>query len=61
MAEYKSLDYLEEIKNDNCMTKKDIINMLQNISYILADNDYNDARYFIDDIIDKIDDDKIEI
>ncbi len=61
MMEYKSMDYLKEIKDSNIMTKDDVIDMLQNISYILADNGYNEARYFIDNIIDGIDDGEIEI
>ena len=61
MNEYKSLDYLKEIKDSNIMTKDDVIDMLQNISYILADNGYHEARYFIDNIIDDIDDGEIEI
>ena len=61
MAEYKSLEYLKEIKDDNVMTKNNVVDMLQNISYILADNGYDDARYFLDDIINDIEDDIIEI
>lgn len=61
MNEYKSIDYLTEIKKDNMMTNNDIINMLENISYILTDNGYNDARYFIDDIIDLINNEEIKL
>lgn len=61
MTEYKSLDYLREIASNNIMTKDDVMDMLQNISYILSDNGYYDARFFIDDIIDSIDNDEIDI
>lgn len=61
MTEYKSMDYLKEIKDGNIMTNDDVIDMLQNISYILADNGYHEARYFIDNVIDEIDDGEIEL
>ena len=61
MADYKSLDYLKEIKDSNIMSNDELIDMLQNVSYILADNGYQDARYFIDAIIDDIEDGEIEI
>lgn len=61
MADYKSLDYLKEIKDNNIMSNDELIDMLQNVSYILADNGYQDARYFIDAIIDDIEDGEIEI
>ena len=61
MTEYKSMDYLKDIKKDNYMTKSDVIDMLENISYILSDNGYHEARYFIDNIIDGIDEGEIEL
>lgn len=61
MTEYKSLDYLSEIKNDNFMTNNDLINTLENIAYILMDNGYESARFFIDNIVEKIEDGEIEV
>ena len=61
MAEYKSLEYLAEIKNKNLMTQDDLVDALQNIAYILADNGYNDARYFLDEIAEAIEDGEIEV
>jgi hypothetical protein len=61
MADIKSLDYLKEIKEDNVLTNKDLIDLLQNISYILGDNDEMSARYLIDDIIEKIENGEIDL
>ena len=61
MTNLKSLDYLKDIKNSNVMTESDLVDALQNIAYILADNGYHDARFFIDDIIDGIEDGEIEV
>lgn len=61
MSEYKSLDYLKEIKDSNVMTKSDLIDMLQNIGYILGDNDYQSARFFLDDIIELIENDEVDL
>lgn len=61
MTNLKSLDYLKDIKNSNVMTTDDLIDALLNIAYVLADNGYEDARFFIDDIIDGIEDGEIEV
>lgn len=61
MEGYKSLEYLVEIKNNNFLTDDELTDVLQNISYILADNGYNDARYFLDEIMDLITDKKIHL
>lgn len=61
MKDIKSLDYLKEIKEDNVLTNKDLIDLLQNISYILGDNDEMSARYLIDDIIEKIENGEIDL
>ena len=61
MTEIKSLDYLKEIKEDNVLTNKDLIDLLQNISYILGDNGEMTARYLIDDIIEKIENGEIDL
>ena len=49
MSEYKSLDYLQEIIRDN--GKESTLDILQNIAYILCDNGYNEAEYFILDLM----------
>ena len=61
MTNYKSLDYLKEIKDNNLMSNDELADMLQNIAYILSDNGYIDARYFIDDLIDLINDNEIKL
>lgn len=61
MEEYKSLEYLAEIKNNNLMTNDNLADALQNVAYILADNGYNDARYFLDGLICAIEDGEVEI
>lgn len=61
MTSYKSLDYLQEIKNDNLMSNNDLITALENIGYLLSDNGYHDARFFLDDIIDKIEENEINV
>lgn len=61
MESYKSLEYLVEIKNNNFLTDDELTDVLQYISYILADNGYADARYFIDEIMDLITDKKIKL
>ena len=58
---YKNLDYLAAIKNANVMTENDLIDTLQNIAYILADNGFEDARFFVEDIIDGIEDGEIDV
>ena len=45
MSEYNSLDYLQQIIIDN--GKESTLDILQNIAYLLCDNGYNDAEYFI--------------
>ena len=49
MSECKSLDYLQEIIRDN--GKESTLNILQNISYLLCDKGYNDAEFFILDLM----------
>lgn len=61
MANYKNLDYLADIKNSNVMTEGDLIDALQNIAYVLNDNGFEDARFFIEDIIDGIENNEIDI
>lgn len=61
MTEIKSLDYLKEIKEDNVLTNKDLIDLLTNISYILGDNEEMTARYLIDDIIERIENGEIDL
>lgn len=61
MNDIKSLDYLKEIKTDNVLTDKDLIDLLQNISYIFGDNGEMSARYLIDDIIEKIENGEIDL
>ena len=61
MTDIKSLDYLQTIKKDNGLTNKKLTDLLENISYILADNGEESARYLIDEIIDGITDGEIEL
>ena len=61
MADYKSLDYLSQIKKDNIMTNKDMIEMLENLGYFLTDNGYDSARYFLDEVIDNLEKNEINI
>ena len=61
MEAIKSLDYLQTIKKDNRLTNKKLTDLLENISYILADNGEESARYLIDEIIDGITDGEIEL
>lgn len=61
MTDYKSLDYLAQIKKDNIMTNKDMIETLENLAYFLADNDYQDARYFLDEVIESLEENEINI
>ena len=61
MSDIKSLDYLKEIKEDNVLTNKDLIDLLTNISYILGDNGEMAARFLIDDIIEKIENGEIDL
>ena len=49
MSEYNSLDYLQEIVKDN--GKESTLDILQNIAYLLCDNGYNEAEYFILDLM----------
>ena len=49
MSEYKSLDYLQEIIKDN--GKESTLDILQNIAYLLCDNGYNEAEFFILDLM----------
>lgn len=57
MQEFKSMDYLEELVNSN--GKKDTIDILEKISYLLQDNGHGDARDFLDCLIDIVDNDEL--
>ena len=61
MSNIKSLDYLKEIKDDNVLTNKDLIDLLTNIAYILGDNGEMAARYLIDEIIEQIENGEIDL
>lgn len=47
MNELKNAEYLKEIV-DACYSKEQAIDIIQNISYLLYDNGYQDARFFTD-------------
>ena len=52
MEELKSADYLEEIVSN--IGRDNAIDVIQNISYLLQDNGYGDARYFTDRLMEII-------
>lgn len=39
----KSLDYLDQIKKDHFLTNEQLIDILEKISYIARDNNYDDS------------------
>ena len=51
-----SLEYLEDIKKRNLLDNDDLADILQDIAYVLGDNGYNDARFFLEDIIEVLED-----
>lgn len=53
MNELKNAEYLQEIVNI-CFSKDMAIDIIQNISYLLQDNGYADARYFTDRLMEII-------
>lgn len=38
----KSLDYLEEIMSEHCLSKKDMMDIIEKLSYIARDNNMSD-------------------
>ena len=54
--EIKSLDYIDEIKELYLLKNKDIADILDYIGYILTDNGYGDARGFLEDVSELLND-----
>ena len=52
--EIKSIECLDEIIEKFCFGKDNAIDIIQNISYLLQDNGYWDAKFFTDDLIEYI-------
>lgn len=49
-----SLEYLQDIKKRNFLDNDELADILQDIAYILGDNGHDDARYFLEDVIDTL-------
>ena len=54
-----SVDYLAQMRHDACLSKSELLDILDNIGYILTDNGFNNARSFLDDLAALVDDDEI--
>ena len=58
---FKSLDYLEEIQQKYCLSKSELVQILELIGYFISDNkeeyDGEGARYLLDDVIETIEKD----
>ena len=57
---FKSMDYLKELKGNAIITNEDLADVLDNIAYILADNGYENAREFLDELSEAVSDNEIE-
>lgn len=54
MEEFKSMDYLQQLVND--YGKGEAMTIIETIGYLLMDNGYENARFFLDDLNELVED-----